>query len=266
MIFSIQRFLEDYFERRNFTDVDQFAVSLANLYDKRRGQTSADEFLIAMRRLRTLFYKNNFSLNRSDFERSLLKLLDTRFDPKKKAAETGLFLSNGLSQARKRLEFSSRLTIRQILLEYKSAVESRGIDAFWKSRGKGELRSKPESIAQAMLATSLKMFFRNRDSGLVLREFASGIGFVDVGILLSRVLHIVELKVLISSFQGPAQLKQYMLSEHRREGWLIVIDTRPDKLKTKLAEVIHTKKAGTIRILSVDINPTAPSKKTKSQT
>jgi len=84
MIFSIQRFLEDYFERRSLRDVDQFAVSIANLYDNRRAQTSDTEFLRAMRRLRTVFYKNNSSLTRVDFERHLLKLLDDSFDPKKK--------------------------------------------------------------------------------------------------------------------------------------------------------------------------------------
>jgi hypothetical protein len=104
------------------------------------------------------------------------------------------------------------------------------------------------------------MFFQNRDSGLVLREFASGVGFVDVGILLSRVLHIVELKVLTKSFQGPAQLEQYMISENRREGWLIVVDSRPDRLKTGLPAIIPTKQ-GPIKTVTVDINPTAPSQK-----
>jgi hypothetical protein len=260
MIFSIQRFIEDYFQKRNLSDVDQFAVSLANLYDRRRAQTSRDQFLLAMRRVRTLFYKNNIGLKRSDFERSLLGLLDDRFDPKKKAAETEPEFSSDLSQATKRLRRRPRLTINQILSEYKIAVESRGIDAFWKSRKKGELQSRPESIAQSLLATALKMFFRNRGSGLEFREFASGVGFVDVGVVLSHVLHIVELKILIKSFQGPGQLQQYMKSEDRREGWLMVLDSRQESLKTDLPATIRTKQ-GVIKILRIDINPTAPSKK-----
>ena len=119
--------------------------------------------------------------------------------------------------------------------------------------------------SQSLLATALKIFFRNRDSRLVLREFASGVGFVDIGIVLSQVLHIVELKVLVKSFRGPAQLEQYMISEDRREGWLVVLDTRPEKRKTNLPEVMPTKQ-GPIKILIVDINPTAPSKKKSALT
>ena len=260
MIFSIQRFIEDYFQKRNLSDVDQFAVSLANLYDRRRAQTSRDQFLLAMRRVRTLFYKNNVSLNRPDFERGLLKVLDDRFDPKKKGVEKEPHFSSNLSQARKRLSLRRRLTINQILLEYKRAVEARGIDAFWKSRKKGNLRSRPESIAQSLLATALRMFFRNRGYGLEFREFASGVGFVDIGVVLSHVLHLIELKVLVKTFQGPAQLDQYMVSEGRKEGWLIVLDTRPDKLKTILPATIRSKR-GDIKVLSIDINPVAPSKK-----
>lgn len=32
MIFSVQHFIEDYFHRRGLTDLDQFAVRLANAY------------------------------------------------------------------------------------------------------------------------------------------------------------------------------------------------------------------------------------------
>jgi hypothetical protein len=265
MIFSIQRFLEDSFERRNLTDVDQFAVLIANLYDKRRGETSEEEFLIAMRKLRTLFYKNNPDLNRSYFEQTLLRSLDARFHSKKKVAETPIYFSDGLAGPRNRLRLTKRHSIRQLLLEYKAAVESRAIDAFWRSRKQGNLRARPENIAQALLATCLKMLFRDIDSGLVLREFASGVGFVDVGIVISKVLHVVELKVLTRSFQGAIQLEQYMQSENRREGWLVVVDARPDKSKTKLPAVISSNH-GLIKTIVLDINPTAPSKrKSKSQ-
>jgi hypothetical protein len=260
MIFSIQRFIEDYFQKRNLSDVDQFSVSLSNLYDSKRAQMSQGQFLLAMRRVRTLFYKTNAHLKRRDFERGLLKLLDDRFVPSTQSTKKEPKFSTNLSQARQRLSLRGRLTIKGILLEYKSAVESRGIDAFWKSRKKGILRSKPESIAQSLLATALRMFFRDRGYGLEFREFASGVGFVDVGVVLSRVLHLIELKVLVKTFQGPAQLQQYMISEGRREGWLILLDTRPEKFKTTLPATIRVKR-GEIKILCIDINPVAPSKK-----
>ena len=89
MIFSIQRFLEDYFEGRSLRDVDQFAVSIANLYDNRRSQMSDTEFLRAMRETSGRFStRSNSSLIPADFEGHLLKLLDGRFHPKKKDTDT----------------------------------------------------------------------------------------------------------------------------------------------------------------------------------
>jgi hypothetical protein len=261
MIFSIQRQLEDYFERRNLADVDQYAVALANLYHNRRIETSEAEFLRAMRNLRTVFYRNNRDLERSEFDRALLRWLDSRFDPKKKAAP-GIeeYFKNGLNQAKARIRRSRRLMIGQILLEYQKAVESRAIDAFWVSRVAGKLRVRPESIAQSLLALGFRMLFAQTKSGLVLREFGSGAGFVDIGVVISRILHIVELKVLTKKFQGAAQLEQYMKSEARKEGWLIVIDARADASKTVIPPIIRCK-MGTIRTIVVDINPTAPSKR-----
>jgi len=79
MIFSIQHFLEDYFHHRNLSDVDQYAVKLANLYAlRRKGKTGAD-FLKAMSRLQTVFYRNNSHLNRASLERDMLLHLDRRF-------------------------------------------------------------------------------------------------------------------------------------------------------------------------------------------
>jgi hypothetical protein len=36
VVFSIQRFLEDLFARGRNDDPDQYAIALANLYDRRR--------------------------------------------------------------------------------------------------------------------------------------------------------------------------------------------------------------------------------------
>jgi len=34
MIFSVQRFLEDHFERRGLEDVDQYAIQVANVVER----------------------------------------------------------------------------------------------------------------------------------------------------------------------------------------------------------------------------------------
>jgi len=82
MIFSIQTYLEDYFNRRGLGDPDQYAVSLAKLYDSERHAKTVPAFLAAMRRVRTVFYKRNNHLQRNVFERKILTLLDGRFKKK----------------------------------------------------------------------------------------------------------------------------------------------------------------------------------------
>jgi len=83
MIFSIQRYLEDYFHRRGLQDPDQYAVSLAHLYDGERSGKNPAEFLRAMKRMRTAFYRTNANLAREKFSRDLLALLDTKFKKKR---------------------------------------------------------------------------------------------------------------------------------------------------------------------------------------
>jgi hypothetical protein len=162
------------------------------------------------------------------------------------------------SEARPR--HASRVTISQLLLEFRRAVQAAGINAFWQSRIAGRLRSKPESVAQHLLELGLEMRFYGTKSGFVVSQFRSGIGFVDEGIVLSRVLHIVELKVLIKALRGPSQLDQYMEDRQRNEGWLVIFDARLPGSKTDIPASIPCK-AGKIRTLVVDINPTAPSRK-----
>jgi hypothetical protein len=79
MIFSIQRYLEDYIERRSLTDADQYAVKVANLYQQKRSELSDSDLLRALHRVRTVFFRSNPHLNRLDFERKLIGLLDSRF-------------------------------------------------------------------------------------------------------------------------------------------------------------------------------------------
>jgi len=83
MMFSIQRYLEDCFDRRGLSDPDQYAVSLAKLYDRERYGKSATTFLASMKRIRTVFYRTNAHTQRDGFERQILTLLDGKF--KKKA-------------------------------------------------------------------------------------------------------------------------------------------------------------------------------------
>jgi hypothetical protein len=142
-----------------------------------------------------------------------------------------------------------------VLSEFKRAVEARAIDMFWDSRGKGRLRSRPEKIAQGLLAVFAKGVVGNR--GLVLREIASGVGFVDVGISFGGVLHLVELKILRTQPMGVSQLETYMRTEDRSKGWLMFFDTRISFSRAAVPPRINTS-AGLIHTITVDINPAAP--------
>ena len=95
--------------------------------------------------------------------------------------------------------------------------------------------------------------------GLVLREVGSGIGFVDIGILFGRVLHLVELKVLKTQLSGTGQLATYMGTERRTEGWLLLIDVRQTGRMAAIPTTVTTP-AGLIRTLRVNANPPPPHK------
>lgn len=82
MIFSIQSYLEDYFNRRGLGDSDQYAVALARLYDRERQGKTPSAFLSAMKRIRTVFYKRNDQIDRERFDPKMLALLDSRFKKK----------------------------------------------------------------------------------------------------------------------------------------------------------------------------------------
>jgi len=86
MIFSIQSYVEDYFNRRSLDDADQYGVALAKLYARHRQGKSVPEFLSAMRRIRTVFYKRNDFVDRESFDRRMLMLLDSRFKKKDSAS------------------------------------------------------------------------------------------------------------------------------------------------------------------------------------
>lgn len=252
MIFSVQRFLEDHFERRGLADVDQYAIRVANTFERLGYRTSAETLAHELGRLRTSFFRRNHDLDRRAFEADLAATLRRRFQKKKNEPEFPNF-SRALAPARARLR-TRRRSIAALLREFKRAVESRAIDSFWDSRKRHLLRSKPEKIAQALLGVFAKGVVGGH--GLVLREVASGIGFVDVGISFRGVLHLVELKILSGRLAGAAQLATYMRTEGRDRGWLVLIDARTRRL-VAVPAAIDTP-AGLIQTLVVDVNPIAP--------
>ena len=82
MVFSIQRFIEDYLNKRRIVDSDQYAVAVANLFDESRFDMSKQDFLLRMGRIKTSLFKQNRSLKRSEFESTLLSRLDAKFKKK----------------------------------------------------------------------------------------------------------------------------------------------------------------------------------------
>jgi hypothetical protein len=254
MLFAIQAYLEDYLARRNLVDSDGYAVRLANLYFYHRSSMSTAAFLRKVRRIRTVIFVNNGIDNRAEFERALIDRLDKNF--KKKFGNHDLTFPGGTELERKRIQKLPKRTVGALLKEFKFAVEARAIDVFWQSRKQGKLQPNPEKIAQTQFVLFTVGVLRNR--GIVFREISSGIGFVDIGLVFSSTLHLIEVKVLTAKFEGAAQLERYMRTERRNEGSLLIIDSRAPNNKLDLPEVIRTP-SGIIKVYQVDINPPLPS-------
>lgn len=255
MIFSIQRYVEDYAAQRNLNDVDQYAIKVANLYDAERAKFDSDiDFLKRMRRIRSSFFIGN-SLDRSEFENQLLSRLDRKF--KKKINPIDVF-PGGVKAARTKLVRKTR-SIGNILAQFKSDVEARAVDVFWQSRAKLKLMPKPETIGQALIAIFMRGVLNGK--GLVFREVGSGIGFVDIVVFLSTTPHLIELKILKGKMTGASQLQDYMRTENRNTGWLVLFDARSNKSRAGVIPNKITVSEGTISVLVIEINPVPPSKK-----
>jgi len=254
MLFTIQAYLEEYINNRNLTDSDGYAVRLANLYFYHRSTMDTAAFLRKVKRIRTVIFASNRIRNRAEFEKTLVDRLDRQF--KKKMDTHNPTFPGGTEPERKRLQRLPRTTIETLLKEFKHAVEARAVDVFWQSRTKGKLQPNPETIAQSQFALFTWGVLRNR--GIVLREIYSGIGFVDIGVIFSSTLHLIEIKVLTKKFEGPKQLEQYMKTEGRNKGSLLIIDTLKPNSKLNLPKSIITP-SGTIKVYQVDINPFPPS-------
>jgi len=255
MVFNIQTYIEDYLQKRAIADPDSYAVRVANLYYRNRALGSEAHFLASLRRVRTLLFTVNRISDRSQFESELLARLDNRFE--KKALRASAQFPGGTKTETRRIGQLPRITIEAIIAEFKCAIEARAVDIFWLSRKKGRLRSRPEGIAQALFATFSRAILASR--GYTLREFASGVGFVDVGVIVSRSLHIVEFKILKAHFTGPAQVAAYMRNEGRRRAHLVVIDARPPDKKKPIPARVATS-AGEVIVRAIDINPLPPSR------
>jgi hypothetical protein len=253
MIFSVQRFLEDHFERRGLADVDQYAIRIANAFEGLPPNASQTTVVREFAGLRTVFYRRNRSIVRGQFESELAAVLRKKFKKKTRDVSNASF-ARGIAPARARLS-ARRRSIEALLREFKKAVEARGIDAFWNSRQKQVMRATPEKVAQALLAVFARGVLGS--DGIVLREFASGIGFVDVGVSFGGPLHLIELKILKGKLSGVGQLAKYMRTEGRSRGWLVLIDARKTTRRAGIPTRIDIENCSVATLL-VDVNPDPP--------
>jgi len=258
LIFSIQRFLEDRFSQRGLSDNDQYAVRLANLYGQRRSGGSKAVFLKSMHRLQTVFFRGNSIADRTEFELALLDVLDGKF-LKKKFNSLPTSFPGGVAAEQKKVA-RTRLSVHGLLDLFKRAIESRAVDSFWRSRKKGRLTTNPETAGQGLMAVFLQGVLHGR-RGISVREMSSGVGWVDVMLMLASTPHLLELKILRGSgTPGVEQLGTYMTNEGRGEGWLVLFDSRNPSRRTGVPGLI-TIPAGTVRVVVIDVNPIPPSRR-----
>ena len=253
MIFAVQRFLEDHFERRGLVDVDQYAVKVANLYERLPAKVTNETLARELARQRTTFFRRNRAIDRKPFKLQLASMLRRKF--KKKSPDPALReFEQAVRSASRRLQ-KRRRSMAALLSEFSHAVERHSIDMFWLSRTKGRLRAKPEKIAQGLLAAFARGALGAKS--LIVREMASGIGFVDVAIAFGAVPHLIELKILTGKLTGAKQLGKYMRTEGKREGWLVLIDVRDSTAKAAIPSTVATE-AGVVRTVVVDVKPSPP--------
>lgn len=255
MIFSVQHYVEDYFHRRNLSDVDQYAVHIANCFADSTDETEG-QLLKSIHRIRTTFYRNNPHLDRIEFESSLIRLLRARYKKKVRISE----FPGGIREEQYLLRTKRRTTIQFITRGFALAVEARAVDSFWESRTQGRLRSRAEKIGQSLFVLFAKGVLAHHRTAVVLREMFSGVGFVDVGVTIGGRIHLVEMKLLRSGFTGASQLDAYMRTEARQRGWLICFDARPPSKRDTIPLSIGTP-SGMITVIPIDINPITPSRR-----
>jgi len=208
--------------------------------------------------IKTVFFRSNTITDRTAFEVRLLDVLEGKF-PKKKSANLPAPFPGGVATERKKLREKERRSVRGVLDLFKHAVESRAVDGFWESRHKGKLVTRPEKNGQSLLAMFLQGALGGR--GFAVNEVSSGVGWIDVLLVLASTPHVLELKILRDSdTPGVNQLGTYMTHEKRHEGWLVFFDTRDPSKREALPETFSIRQ-GTVRVVVIDVNPIPPSRR-----
>jgi hypothetical protein len=252
VIFAVQRFVEDYLSGVGVDCTDDYAITTARIYTYRDSTATDEDVVSAFAKVRTPIFRNA-QVNRADVERGLVAALRRKF--KKKALDLPSEFRRTVEVARRKGSPPTR--IRSLLEQFAKLTRAKGISAFWSSRATGHLKRRPESIANGMLQLFVSAALRGK--GAVVGEMQSGTGFVDVTVVLS-VTHLVELKILKSGpLKGVHQLGNYMTTESRKVGWLVVFDARSRKKKRVTLPSKLTIPSGIVHVIVVDINPPSAS-------
>jgi len=247
--YSIQTFIEDYCNNRDFSITDNFAVHLSKIFIESEDDS---HFYAKSRSMKTLFFNQN-GIPRKSFIHKIYQDLSSEFPKKTNHFEV---FPGGIQSEKRAFEQVRRKTIEYIINSFKSAVESRAISQLWKSRKKGILENEPEEKAQGLLVVYIMGILNGK--GFVARELKSGIGYVDLLVIISNISHLIELKILTDKYTGIEQLDKYMKTENRKVGHLVLFDARPHSNKSTIPSKIETK-AGKIKTYIIEINPIPPS-------
>lgn len=264
MLYRIQAAVVDLLHGESLIDVDGFASDFAQLYLAHRAGVDTEVFIDAVGKIRTGSFGSR-RRERKELTRHWVQRLDRRFlGP---IEEQGLEVRLGRSEEQEILRLTALARRRsgsrefESLLElFRKFIESRGVDQFWVSRRRGEMRPKPESIAQGLLTAFLYPEMQRR-AGFVLREVRSGIGYIDLMAVFGQARrHLVELKVLTRDrVTGLQQLGRYLATEDLPQGWLFMLDARESSGRAEIRDGTVEVAGRTIHRLVVDINPPAPS-------
>jgi len=266
LLYRVQGAVLDQTAALGFPDRDGFAAALADLYVFTRASRSLDRFLGNAARIRTGTFAPKRRERRIVTEQ-VVHALDRRFLSHLSRWETPMPASKTQQVRVGRLRSGARAkgkTGRQqfdaLIREFRKAIELNGVQEFWESRRKQQLRQRPESLAQVALSIFLHAPVKARN-GLVLREVGSGTGYVDVLAMFGRSrLYMVELKILRSSrIGGFRQLARYLELHSLAEGWLLLFDTRPWRRRTLVSDHDRIIDGKVVNVVVIDINPPPPS-------
>lgn len=263
-LYRIQGAVLDELSRLGMADRDGYSQQLAQLYLSSRTRVDQSGFIAAARRIRT----GTFGVrrgSRAEATDTLVRRLDSRFlaDLERWRAPVHTSTEQPLRVVRlgvaARIRATGPAAFQKILAEYRSAIRLHGVDEFWESRRKGQLRARPESLAQHSLTMFLSPIAQ-RDQGYVFREIHSGTGYVDVLVILGSCAYIAELKVLRSNrITGLRQLANYLDLHELAEGWLVLFDARSRSGRSTLEDHDELVAGKLVHVVVIDINPAPPS-------